>query len=234
MLSYSKTGNKKRATCFATLLQNKLNSDVTCFNRPTFEPVLQLRFPVFPRFFFSWVMKRTTLPFNSFCSQVTKQVALFLLPFFPYLKAGMHLRKLIHTSKFQERFLLDFRSQPKINELSFVMEHINQDVFWFKISMEDAIFLAANISLQDLREVPSRFVLCQCRPEMKDVKQVFANFWSFHRINVVFVRCKKFVHPDHVTVACLVLKIGLSWNWSAINLHREQEMVSFSFFKLLD
>ena len=64
----------------------------------------------------------------------------------------MHLRKLIHTSKFHERFLLDFRSQPKINELSFVMEHINQDVFWFKISMEDAIFLAANISLQDLRE----------------------------------------------------------------------------------
>ena len=30
-LSYSKTGNKKLATCFATLLQNELNSDVTRF-----------------------------------------------------------------------------------------------------------------------------------------------------------------------------------------------------------
>ena len=28
---YGKTGNKKRATFFATLLQNELNSDVVCF-----------------------------------------------------------------------------------------------------------------------------------------------------------------------------------------------------------
>ena len=31
-LSYSKTGNKKRATCFATLLQNEMNTDVARFN----------------------------------------------------------------------------------------------------------------------------------------------------------------------------------------------------------
>ena len=31
VLSYGKTGNKKRATCFATLLQNKLNSHVERF-----------------------------------------------------------------------------------------------------------------------------------------------------------------------------------------------------------
>ena len=31
LLSYSKTGNKKRATCFATLLRNELNSDVARF-----------------------------------------------------------------------------------------------------------------------------------------------------------------------------------------------------------
>ena len=31
-LSYSKTGNKKRATGFATLLQNEMNTDVVCFN----------------------------------------------------------------------------------------------------------------------------------------------------------------------------------------------------------
>ena len=30
-LSYSKTGNKKRATCFATLLQNDMNTDVARF-----------------------------------------------------------------------------------------------------------------------------------------------------------------------------------------------------------
>ena len=30
-LSYSKTGNKKRATCFATLLQNEMNTDVARF-----------------------------------------------------------------------------------------------------------------------------------------------------------------------------------------------------------
>ena len=214
MLSYSQTGNKKRVTCFAISIASKQVKQRCNAFKPTHILAClatKIRFQVFSSFF-SWVMKRVTLPFNSFFSQVTKQVALFLLPFFPYLKVGMHLRKLIHTSKFQERFVLDFRSQPKINELSFVMEHINQDVFWFKISMEDAIFPAANISLQDLREVPSRFVLCQCRPDLKDIKQVFAIFWSFHHINVVFVGCKKFVHPDHVTVACLVLKIGLSWN----------------------
>ena len=30
-LRYGKTGNKKRATCFATLLENELNSDVARF-----------------------------------------------------------------------------------------------------------------------------------------------------------------------------------------------------------
>ena len=31
MLRYGKTGNKKCATCLATLLQNELNSSVVCF-----------------------------------------------------------------------------------------------------------------------------------------------------------------------------------------------------------
>ena len=30
-LRYGKTGNKKRATCFATLLQNELDSDIARF-----------------------------------------------------------------------------------------------------------------------------------------------------------------------------------------------------------
>ena len=34
---------------------------------------------------FMWVVKRTTSVFNSFCSNVAKQVARFLLAVFPYL-----------------------------------------------------------------------------------------------------------------------------------------------------
>ena len=37
---YGKTGNKKRATCFATVLQNELNSDVARFTTHI-KPVLQ-------------------------------------------------------------------------------------------------------------------------------------------------------------------------------------------------
>ena len=33
-----------------------------------------------------WVVKRATSLFNSFCSNVARQVACFLLPVFPYLK----------------------------------------------------------------------------------------------------------------------------------------------------
>ena len=39
-LRYGKTGNKKRATCLATLLENKLNSDVARFTTHI-KPVLQ-------------------------------------------------------------------------------------------------------------------------------------------------------------------------------------------------
>ena len=40
ILRYGKTGNKKRTTCLATLLQNELNSDVARFTTPI-KPVLQ-------------------------------------------------------------------------------------------------------------------------------------------------------------------------------------------------
>ena len=39
-LRYGKTGNKKHATCLATLLQNELNSDVARFTTHI-KPVLQ-------------------------------------------------------------------------------------------------------------------------------------------------------------------------------------------------
>ena len=45
--------------------------------QPTFEPVLyQIRL----QGFFSWVVKRAALLFNSFCSNAAKQVSCFLLP----------------------------------------------------------------------------------------------------------------------------------------------------------
>ena len=40
ILRYGKTGNKKRATCLATLLQNELNNDVARFTTHI-KPVLQ-------------------------------------------------------------------------------------------------------------------------------------------------------------------------------------------------
>ena len=49
---------------------------------PTFEPVfLQMRL----QGLFSWVIKCTTLLFNSFCSKAAKQVAHFVLLVLPYL-----------------------------------------------------------------------------------------------------------------------------------------------------
>ena len=45
-LKYGKTGNKKRATCLATLLQNELNNDVARFTTHI-KPVLQqIRFSI--------------------------------------------------------------------------------------------------------------------------------------------------------------------------------------------
>ena len=47
-----------------------------------------------------WVVKRATSLLNSFCSNVAKQVACFLLPVFPYLKKLLYLFKVVlSTSK---------------------------------------------------------------------------------------------------------------------------------------
>ena len=76
-----KTGNKKRATCFATLLQNELNSDDAGL-QPMFKPVNNL---ICCKTDLMWVIKRATSLFNLFCSNVAKQVARFLLPVFSNL-----------------------------------------------------------------------------------------------------------------------------------------------------
>ena len=68
---YGKTGYKKRATSFAILLQKELNSDVERFTTHV---------RTFLARFVSWVVKRATSLFNSFCGNVAKQVARLLLP----------------------------------------------------------------------------------------------------------------------------------------------------------
>ena len=50
---------------------------------PMFDPVLQ---EIRMQGLFSWVVKRATSLFNSFCSHVAKQIARFLLPVLPYLR----------------------------------------------------------------------------------------------------------------------------------------------------
>ena len=77
-----KMGNKKHAACFATLLQNELNRDVVRFT--THVQTCLATNQVVDR----WVVKGATSLFNSFCSDVAKQVACFLLPVFAYLKSS--------------------------------------------------------------------------------------------------------------------------------------------------
>ena len=77
-------GSVKRAlkkTCLATLLQNELNSDVVRFTTHI-KPVLQ---QIGLLTGFSEVLKRTTLLFNSFCSNLAKESYTFLLPVLPKL-----------------------------------------------------------------------------------------------------------------------------------------------------
>ena len=54
---------------------------------PMFKPVNNL---IFCKTGLMWVVKRATSLFNSFCSNVAKQVARFLLPVFAYLRACLH------------------------------------------------------------------------------------------------------------------------------------------------
>ena len=74
-----KRATKKRATCFATLPQNELRGMLRVV--PPFLVARHVR---------TMVIKRTTSLFNSFSSNVAKQVAHFLLPVLPYLKSAMH------------------------------------------------------------------------------------------------------------------------------------------------
>ena len=71
ILRNNKTGNKKRATCFVTFLQNELTSEVT---RAFYEPRKKNLASVFvARQVWTCVVKRATLLFNSFSCNVAKK-----------------------------------------------------------------------------------------------------------------------------------------------------------------
>ena len=64
---------------------------------PTFKPVNNL---VCCKTGLTWMVKCITSLFNSFCGNVARQVACFLLPVFPYLKKLLYLFKVVlSTSK---------------------------------------------------------------------------------------------------------------------------------------
>ena len=77
-LKNGKTGNKKRAICFTTWLQNELNSDVARFTTYENKPYITTLF--LAKQGRTWVLKRATSLLNLVCSNVAKQVARFLLP----------------------------------------------------------------------------------------------------------------------------------------------------------
>ena len=81
----------QRTTCFAILLQNDLNSDVAHFN---YHSCSQLDCS---KTGLMWVVKCAMTLFNSFCSNVAKQVACILLPPFLYLKIQPRVSELCDT-----------------------------------------------------------------------------------------------------------------------------------------
>ena len=89
-LKARKNGRKERTTCLATLLKNELNSDVLPVLPPAFKPVDNL---ICCKTGLTWVVKRATSLFNSFYSNVARQVVRFLLPVFPYLNVRFKSEK---------------------------------------------------------------------------------------------------------------------------------------------
>ena len=80
-LRYGKTGDKRHETCFATLLQNELQSDVARFTTLV-EPVLhQVRLLTG----LNVGGKTCNIAFQPVLEHVAKEVSCFLLPVFQYL-----------------------------------------------------------------------------------------------------------------------------------------------------
>ena len=67
---------------------------------PTFKPVNIL---ICCKTGLMWVVKRATSLFNSFCSNVARQVARLLLPVFPYLKVARHILSCPIPPKFEHK-----------------------------------------------------------------------------------------------------------------------------------
>ena len=79
LLKYAKTSNKKHATCFATLPQNEMQSDVERFTTLVKPVSHQIRLLT------GLNVGGKTCNIASFFSNVPKQVACFFCPFFRIL-----------------------------------------------------------------------------------------------------------------------------------------------------
>ena len=100
-LRYGKTGNKKHATCFATLQLNELLSDIARFTTQI-KPVLQqIRLLTG----LNVGGKTCNNAFKLVLQHVANQIACFLLPVFPYLQLLIRLGVL----------LLEFREQRVVS-----------------------------------------------------------------------------------------------------------------------
>ena len=80
-LRYGKTGNKRHETCFATLPQNEVQSDVAHFTtqfKPVFQQIRLLTG-------LNVGGKTCNIVFQPVLQHVAKQITFFLLPVFQYL-----------------------------------------------------------------------------------------------------------------------------------------------------
>ena len=82
-IKVSKNGQQKTCNLFCNIAAKRVELRCWAFQLPPmFKPVNN---PICCKTGLMWVVKRATSLFNSFCNNVAKQVARFLLPVFPYL-----------------------------------------------------------------------------------------------------------------------------------------------------
>ena len=126
------------------------------------------------------------------------------------------------TSKAFKRLFLYLRCQPKVNQLHLIICQIQQNIIRLEVAVYNTFFFACDVSFQDLSEVPSHFIFCQwvsCGVTvLYEFKKVFAGFWSFHNITVMFFCKDELVDLDDVWVTHSTHQISLSRDFSSSQL----------------
>ena len=104
-LRHGKTGNKKRAICFATWLQNELNS-VLLVLPPTKTNLASLFLARQGR---TWVVKRATSPFNLVAAMLQNKLHVVCCPFYCSVSLVLYSFFSVQTSVFIQNYV-DFGS----------------------------------------------------------------------------------------------------------------------------